>query len=211
MHDVLLVDDHPFFLHGLEQYLLATGKFRVRSAQSVDEAIMILSEYRPDIALLDVSMADGGGMRVLRHLRELGGIPAMFLTVHIDPEDTINAMRLGIRGIALKDSDPDEILRSVNTILSGGTDFNTEVTEQALRFSVESPTPRTRADELLTAREQTIVDYVCMGMRNRDIAERCNLTEGTVKAHLHSVFRKLGVSSRAELIVSQGGLRVAEK
>jgi DNA-binding NarL/FixJ family response regulator len=208
MTSILVVDDHPFFLHGFSQYLENGYDFKVDTALSVDEAIAKLDSSRPNLAMLDVSMQGGGGLRVLRHMRlHYPDIPAMFLTVHIDPEQTIEAMRLGIKGIALKDSDPEVIINGMNSILAGGKWFDSSVTEPALQYSVDKPNRVFRSDDLLTKREMEIVELVCLGLRNRQIADRCALTEGTVKIHLNSVFRKLGVASRAELIVRREGMR----
>jgi two-component system, NarL family, nitrate/nitrite response regulator NarL len=212
MRNILVVDDHPFFLHGFSQYLGDTSEFEVETALSVDEAITKIETARPDLAMLDVTMHGGGGLRVLRYLRlHYPNVPAMFLTVHIDPEQTIEAMRLGIKGIALKDSDPDVIIEGMNAVLAGGKWFESGVTEPALQYSIEKPTGAVRSDDLLTKRELEIVDLVCLGLRNRQIADRCDLTEGTVKIHLNSVYRKLGVASRAELIVNREGMRSSKK
>jgi DNA-binding NarL/FixJ family response regulator len=206
--NILVVDDHPFFLHGFSQYLEDSCDFTVDTALSVEEAIAKLDIARPDLAMLDVTMHNGGGIRVLRHMRlHYPHIPTMFLTVHIDPEQTIEAMRLGVKGIALKDSDPEVIINGMNTILAGGKWFERGVTEPALQYSVDKPSRSIRSDDLLTKREMEIVELVCLGLRNRQIADRCTLTEGTVKIHLNSVYRKLGVSSRAELIVKREGMR----
>lgn len=208
MTSILVVDDHPFFLHGFSQYLENIGDFTVDTALSVDEAIAKLDSSPPNLAMLDVSMHNGGGMRLLRHMRvHYPDIPAMFLTVHVDPEQTIEAMRLGIKGIALKDSDPEVIITGMKNILAGGTWFDSSVTELALQYSLDKPSRAFRSDDLLTKREMEIVELVCLGLRNRQIADQCALTEGTVKIHLNSVFRKLGVSSRAELIVRREGMR----
>ncbi|ODT89746.1 MAG: hypothetical protein ABS86_04710 [Sphingobium sp. SCN 64-10] len=204
---VMIVDDHPFFIHGLERYLTSTGKYEIRSALSVAEAMVRLEGFEPDLVMMDVSMADGGGMAMLRKVKAQSPVKTMFLTVQIDPEDTIEALRLGIDGIALKDRDPEDIVRAIDSILSGQAAIYPAVTERALRHSVHNPTPTLRQDDLLTAREAEIADFVCMGLRNRDIADRVGLTEGTIKVHLHNIYRKLGVSSRSELIVKQGGLQ----
>lgn len=210
MHNVLIVDDHPFFLHGFSQYVQGSGNFAITTALSVEEAIQKIDDNRPDLAMLDVTMNGGGGLRILRHIRRFyPTVPSMFLTVHVDPEQTIEAMRLGISGIALKDADPEIIIGAMETVLSGGKWFDTNVTEPALRFSIDKPSRTLRSNDLLTKREAEIVELVCQGLRNRDIASRCDLAEGTVKIHLNSIFRKLGVTSRSELIVQQGGMKAA--
>ena len=212
MNNILVVDDHPFFLHGFSQYLGEHSEFEVETALSVDEAITKIDAARPDLAMLDVTMHGGGGLRVLRYLRlHHPNVPAMFLTVHIDPEQTIEAIRLGIKGVALKDSDPDAIIEGMNIVLAGGKWFENGVTEHALQYSIDKPTGSVRSDDLLTKRELEIVELVCLGLRNRQIADRCDLTEGTVKIHLNSIYRKLGVASRAELIVNREGMRSAKK
>jgi two-component system, NarL family, nitrate/nitrite response regulator NarL len=210
MPNVLIVDDHPFFLHGFSQYVKESGDFDIITALSVEEAIEKIEESRPDLAMLDVTMHGGGGIKILRHLRRHHpNVPAMFLTVHVDPEQTIEAMRLGISGIALKDADPETIVAAMGTVLAGGKWFDSNVTEPALRFSIDKPSRSIRSNDLLTKREAEIVELVCLGLRNRDIANKCDLAEGTVKIHLNSIFRKLGVASRSELIVQQGGLKAA--
>jgi len=205
---ILIVDDHPFFLHGIDKYLSNIGRYTVRTAPSVAEGMAVFREFRPDLVLMDVSMAEGGGIAMLRRIKAGHAAKTMFLTVQIDPEDTIEALKLGIDGIALKDRDPEEIVRSIDAVLAGGTAIDPTVTEGALRYSVHMPTPSLRQDDLLTQREIEIVDLVCRGMKNRDIANRYNLTEGTVKVHLHNVYRKLGVASRSELIIKKGGLNL---
>lgn len=211
MHNVLIVDDHPFFLHGFSQYVQGSGNFAITTALSVEEAIQKIDDNRPDLAMLDVTMNGGGGLRILRHIRRFyPTVPSMFLTVHVDPEQTIEVMRLGISGIALKDADPEIIIGAMETVLSGSKWFDTNVTEPALRFSIDKPSRTLRSNDLLTKREAEIVELVCQGLRNRDIASRCDLAEGTVKIHLNSIFRKLGVTSRSELIVQQGGMKAAQ-
>ncbi|TNE42988.1 MAG: response regulator transcription factor [Sphingomonadales bacterium] len=205
-HKIMIVDDHPFFIHGLERYLSATGKYEIQSALSVGEAMKSIFAFRPELVVMDVSMAEGGGMAMLRQVKEQMDIRTMFLTVQIDPEDTIEALRLGIDAIALKDRDPEDIVKAIDTVLGGKTMIDPSVSEGALRHSMRAPTPMLRQDDLLTPREAEIVELVCQGLKNKDIADRHNLTEGTVKVHLHNVYRKLGVNSRAELIVKKGGL-----
>lgn len=205
---IMIVDDHPFFIHGLERYLSSTGKYEIKSALSISEALKSVFDFRPELVVMDVSMAEGGGMAMLRKVKAQMDIRTMFLTVQIDPEDTIEAMKLGIDAIALKDRDPEDIVKTIDAVLAGKTMIDPAVTEGALRYSMKAPTPSLRQDDLLTAREMEIVSLVCQGLRNRDIADRYNLTEGTVKVHLHNVYRKLGVNSRSELIVKKGGLNL---
>lgn len=203
MADLVIIDDHPLFLDGLQQFLNAHGHKVISCARSVSEAIDHLQTCKPDALLLDVSMKDGGGLAVLSAIRAAGNnIPAIFLTVNIQPEQTLEALKLGINGIMLKESDPDELLHCIDAVLRGEIRVDPSIMEKALFHTVNSARPRANLDEVLTERERQIAEMIRTGARNRVIAERCGLTEGTVKVHLHSIFRKLGVRSRAELIVS---------
>ncbi len=203
MPKILIVDDHPLFLDGLRQFLAADGMFEVSSAKSKDEAIPMIAENDFDLLMLDVSMKGGGGMEMLQEIRGGGNpVPVIFLTVHITPEDTIDAMRLGVNGVILKEDEPDGILECINKVLAGETHFHQFVTESALHHSVEAKSEQAAAMANLTAREKEIVALVAQGMRNLEIAENCGLTEGTVKAHLHNIFNKVGVKSRTQLLIA---------
>jgi two-component system, NarL family, nitrate/nitrite response regulator NarL len=208
MQNILLIVDHSFFLHGFCQYLGDTGHFDVSTAISANEATAKIEETPPDIVVLDPRMNDGAGTQVSQYLRlHYPNIPIILLVTQIDPEQSIEAMRMGVKGIALKDSDPDLMVDGIRTILAGGYWFETNITQPALQYSLDRPNRVSRSDDLLTKREHQIVDLVCMGLRNRQIADQCSLTEGTVKIHLNSIFRKLSVTSRAELIVNREGMR----
>jgi DNA-binding NarL/FixJ family response regulator len=205
-HKVLISDDHSFFIQGLERHLAKTGKYEIRSAQSLAETLASLHPFAPDLLVIDVAMAEGGGMPMLRQIKACMALRTLVLTVRIDPQDTIEVLRLGIDGIALKDRALEDIERSIDAILAGGGAIDPIVSERALRHSVRCRGAASQQDDRLTLREGEIVELVCQGLRNKEIARRFDLTEGTVKVHLHNVYRKLGVNSRTELIIKHGGM-----
>jgi two-component system nitrate/nitrite response regulator NarP len=197
-----IVDDHPLFLEGLEQYLTAHGHEIAMTAKSVAEAMAALATTKVDVLILDVSMKDGGGLDILSSLRAAGcDQPVIFLTVSMQPEQVVRAMPLNISGIVLKDSDPSTLLTCIDAVLRGETQIDGGTMERALRYSLARGQEASPEGSVLTNREREIVTLIREGLRNRAIAERCGVSEGTVKVHLHSIFRKLGVQSRAELIV----------
>lgn len=202
MAQIAIVDDHSIFLDGMVQFLGSHGHDVVFCARSVDEAVTRLQQEQPDLLILDVSMKDGGGLAVLTAIRSSGNtIPVIFMTVHIRPEQTLEAIKLGIDGVVLKDSDPNELLACIGQVLSGNKSIAPLVMEQALVHSISAPANDSNMLSTLTARETEIAGLIRAGLRNREIAARCGLTEGTVKVHLHSIFRKLGIKSRSELII----------
>ena len=101
----------------------------------------------------------------------------------------------------LKDSDPNELLSCISQVLGGNKSIAPFVMEQALVHSIAAPANDMSMLAALTEREYEIAGLIRAGLRNREIATRCGLTEGTVKVHLHSIFQKLGIKSRSELII----------
>jgi len=202
MAQIAIVDDHPIFLDGMAQFLSSHGHDVVFCARSVDEAISRLQAERPDLLILDVSMKDGGGLAILSAIRSSGStVPVIFMTVHIRPDQTLEAIKLGVDGVVLKDSDPNELLTCIGQVLSGNKSIAPFVMEQALVHSISAPANDSNALSTLTDRELEIAGLIRAGLRNREIAGRCGLTEGAVKVHLHSIFQKLGIKSRSELII----------
>jgi DNA-binding NarL/FixJ family response regulator len=202
MAQIAIVDDHPIFLDGMAQFLNSHGHDVIFCARSVDEALTRIQADRPDLLILDVSMKDGGGLAILSAIRNSGNtVPVIFMTVHIRPEQTLEAIKLGVDGVVLKDSDPHELLACIGQVLTGNKSIAPFVMEQALVHSISAPTNEASALSALTDREMEIAGLIRAGLRNREIAGRCGLTEGTVKVHLHSIFQKLGIKSRSELII----------
>ena len=202
MAQIAIVDDHPIFLDGMAQFLSSHGHDVIFCARSVDEAISRLQADQPDLLILDVSMKDGGGLAILSAIRNSGStVPVIFMTLHIRPDQTLEAIKLGVDGVVLKDSDPNELLTCIGQVLSGNKSISPFVMEQALVHSISAPANDSNALSTLTERELEIAGLIRAGLRNREIAARCGLTEGTVKVHLHSIFQKLGIKSRSELII----------
>lgn len=202
MANLIIVDDHPLFLEGLQQFLETNDHQIICCARSVQDALYQLQTMQPDVLVLDLSMKDGGGLNILSAIRAQGNdIPVIFLTVSIKPEQTIEALKLGVNGIVLKESDPEELLTCIASVLNGENRIDPAIMERALLHTVVTRN-KPASQDVLTERERQITALIRAGLRNKVIAEKCGLTEGTVKVHLHSIFQKLGVKSRAELIVS---------
>ncbi len=202
MAQIAIVDDHPIFLDGMAQFLSSHGHDVVFCARSVEEALTRIHAQVPDLLILDVSMKDGGGLAILSAIRNSGStVPVIFMTVHIRPEQTLEAIKLGVDGVVLKDSDPNELLSCISQVLSGNKSIAPFVMEQALVHSIAAPANDISVLSALTEREYEIAGLIRAGLRNREIAARCGLTEGTVKVHLHSIFQKLGIRSRSELVI----------
>jgi DNA-binding NarL/FixJ family response regulator len=202
MTRVLLADDHPMIASALELLLRGTDYQLVGRARSGKEALDQIERVNPDLLLLDVNMPDGSGIDVLRRLRKAGEErPIILLTAGFDDPQLIAADDLEPNGVVLKTSDPALLLECMDQVLEGRTWVDPEIVDR-------TNAAKQRASSLpaLTPRERELVELVRQGLRNRDIAAKLGVTEGTVKVYLHSIFDKLGVGSRTELAIRASGL-----
>ena len=199
MTRILVADDHPMIRTALEALLRDTDYEIVGTAGTGEEALREAQRLRPDIVLLDLHMPGGSGIEVLRRIRaDKMAVRVVVLTAAIDDRTLVEAKALKVQGIVLKNSDPAYLLDCLDRVRLGRTWFDPEVTERAKQLAA---TPRQANREALAPRERQLVAFVRSGLRNREIAEQLGVTEGTVKAYLHAVFDKLGVSNRTELAV----------
>jgi two-component system nitrate/nitrite response regulator NarP len=202
MTRVLLADDHPMIRTALEVLLRDTSYELAGIAGTGAAALSELERLQPEILLLDLQMPGGGGMDVLRQLRTIKNpVKVILLTAAIDDHALLEAKALKVHGMVLKNSDPAYLLDCLDNVRHGRTWFDPELTERTAQLARAGKRSAHRA---LAPRERQLVDFVRQGMRNREIAERLGVTEGTVKAYLHAIFEKLGVSSRTELAIRAG-------
>ena len=204
MSKVLLVDDHPMISTALEALLRNTPFEIVGVAGSGEQATADIERLEPDIVLLDLQLPRSSGMDVLRELRQhQKKTRVVLLTAGIDDASLMEAKALHVQGIVLKNSDPAYLFECLDRVKRGGQWFDPEVTERLKRLS-DTLGHGERAT--LAPRERELIKLVRNGLRNREIAQKLGVTEGTIKVYLHTVFQKLGVSSRTELAIRASGL-----
>jgi DNA-binding NarL/FixJ family response regulator len=200
---VLLVDDHQIVLHGLQQLFERQDDFEVVGCyRDGGAAIDAVAAHRPDVLVLDLRMPGQSGLDVLRTLASKGiACRSVLLTAAIRDEEVVDAVRLGTLGVVLKESPPEVLLECVRSVHRGEQWIERETATRAFRTVLGRETATERARETLTPREIEIVRMVVQGLRNKVIAERLTISEGTVKVHLHNIYEKLGVDGRLELVL----------
>ncbi|MGE0450713.1 MAG: response regulator [Vicinamibacterales bacterium] len=198
---VAIADDHAIVLHGLKRLFDAEPDFEVVECCTNGEAAVESAKRGGlDVLLLDVKMRGMSGIDVLNALASQGvACPTVLLTAAISDADALAGLRLGARGIVLKESPPDTLLECLRHVHRGeqwiDDDTRARIDELGRRETLGGE-PRG-----LTARESEIVRMIAQGLRNRAIAERLSISEGTVKIHLHNVYEKLGVDGRLALML----------
>jgi len=204
---ILIADDHPIFRDGLRRLLEAESNLAViGEACDGDEAIKLTKQLKPDILLLDLAMPRRPGLEALREMSSSGGphsVRVILLTAAAEKQQIVEALQLGARGVVLKDSATQLLLKSIETVMSGEYWVGRESVSnlvQYLRTLVQSSSEEARQRKFgLTPRELEIVSAVVAGYANKEIAEYFKISEDTVKHHLSNIFDKLGVSTRLEL------------
>lgn len=201
---LVLVDDHPIVLSGLEQLFAAPPDFEVVAACTRGvEAVEVIQRLEPDVAVIDLRLPDIDGIEVLRRLATAqGAAPAtrvVLLTGDIDEDQLLEAAALGVRGVLLKEMAAELLMECVRKVHAGERWLENRSAGRALDKAARRQALDREVAALLTPREVEIVRLVGRGLRNAEIAERLCISEGTVKSHLHKIFPKTGVATRSAL------------
>jgi two-component system, NarL family, nitrate/nitrite response regulator NarL len=199
---ILVADDHAIFRDGLRKLLEASDDAQiVGEAANGVECTKMLAKLKPDILLLDLRMPEKDGLAVLEELNfDSLTTRVIVLTAAEDDRDVVRAMRLGARGVVLKQSASDLLLKSIHKVYDGEIWLDNRMTAEVIdAFKKSAEAGQRREKPLLSEREKEIVQLVAQGFRNREIGEKLFISEQTVKNHLHNIFDKLGVSDRLEL------------
>lgn len=200
MINVVIADDHPFLRAGLEAVLRTAGIHVVASVGDGDAALAAIESHDPDVIVLDLAMPGRDGIATLEALRARGDKrPAVLLTASIDDQQLLAALRHGVNGMALKEDAEGFLIDCIRNAQKGHRTFDPRLMERILDLTTGTR-PAKRIDTL-TAREKAITECVARGMRNREIGNELDLSEGSIKVYLHTIFEKVGVKSRTELAI----------
>jgi len=199
--NLVLVDDHPLVLKGLEMLLSTQEDFMILACcTDGEQALQAIRQYTPDILVLDLRMPGMDGLTVLRKLRQENRlVKVTILAGELSNNETLEAIRLGVRGVVLKEMAPHLLIQCLYKVYAGGEWVEKRSFSRALDHMVQREAGIRQATDLLTPREIELVCQVTKGFDNRQIAQALYISEGTVKVHLHHIFEKLGIRNRVAL------------
>jgi len=204
---VVLADDHPLVLDALENVFRSQQDIVVRARCSDGaEALHMVREQQPDVLILDMRMPGMDGLAVIRSLKkEKLPTRVVLLTAALDEEEVMEAIRLGVKGVVLKEMAPRLLVQCVRTVHAGGDWLEMRSIRLALDKLLRREAGAREVARLLTSREIEVIRMVARGHRNKEIAVGLHVSEGTIKTHLHNVYEKLKVDGRVPLTLYAQG------
>lgn len=199
MSNVLIVED----VKETSQWLakIAADAFpgcEITFAASVRTALAEIRRFRSDVALIDLGLPDGSGIDVLRELRSnRPEALCVITTVMGDDANIVAALSLGANGYLLKEQPAERITRQLSQLAEGIPALSPSIAQRLIEHFRHTG-PAANEDGELTAREKEVLAFISRGLRNSDVARQLGMAEATVATHIKSIYRKLGISSRAE-------------
>lgn len=199
--NLIIVDDHILFREGLASIIRSEPDMTITGmAGSVKEAVDLARVLKPDIVLMDFSLPDGTGADATRMiLEEHSNCKIVFLTMSEEDENLFDAIRSGAKGYLLKNMQPQKLVAALRSVQKGESALSRSMTLRLMEELSRTKKPETPQDTTLTLREIDVIRALASGLSNSEIAKQLFISENTVKYHVHSVLRKLGLTGRKEL------------
>ena len=199
---LVIADDHPIVLEGIARVLEAEPDFEVRAkCSSGTHALSAIREHRPDVAVLDIVMPDMSGLDVLTRINSEGlDTKTIFLTANATDAHILALIENGARGLLMKDAAISELPFCIRKVAGGERHFPNDIVTAAIERETGRRLVGEQFERVLSAREREIALLVAEGLPNKDVARRLNLSEGTVRIHVHNIYQKTGIGSRTALV-----------
>jgi DNA-binding NarL/FixJ family response regulator len=200
---LVLADGHPIVLQGMRHLFETEADLDVLASCTTDEETLdAVVRLQPAVLVLDLRLPRNGGLAVVRALaQKRHSTHVVLLAASVGESEMTEAIRLGVKGIVLKEMTPQLLLQSIRHVGRGATWFENGSVGAALAQMLRHETGRRALVQKLTRREVEVLRFVAGGLRNKEITTRLNITEGTVKVHMHNIYEKLGMRNRLQLVL----------
>lgn len=201
MIKVMIADDHMIVREGIKKILEKKEIEIVAEASNGEECLAKLEMFCPDILISDIHMPEKSGIEILKVAKERKLPVSIFLiTAYTDIDDIVEAVDLGVNGYALKNIDQEELIKGLYEIADGKQYIQTSLIPKLNNKLLMQNEDKDKIQSL-TRREMDMLKQIASGMSNKEIASTFDITERTVKNHISSLFKKIGVSDRTQAAV----------
>lgn len=199
---ILIADDHSFFRDGLRLFIDSVADFEL--AGEIDNAVDVISyadTLHPDVILMDVNMPPSDGIQATKEIvAKNPHAKILMLTMFDDDDNVFKALQAGAKGYVLKGLSHESLLRSIRLVATGNAVYGSDVADRIMNYFSESRLKDTTYFEALTPRENEVLTLLSQGLRNKEIATRCDIQDKTVRNHVTNILSKLQVATRGEAI-----------
>ncbi|MGA9780402.1 MAG: response regulator [Limisphaerales bacterium] len=201
MNTVAIVEDNAVMRKTFRQWIDAAPGFRcVFACATAEEALAEIPRLKPDVVLMDVHLPGASGIACTAQLKEkLPDLQVIIVTVYRNHELIFQALQAGACGYLLKRSSPEELLKAISEVRSGGAPMTSEIARMLVEAFQKKPASVVSGDGL-TQRESEILVLLSEGLSNKEIADRVKISYDTVRAHLRHIYEKLHVRGRTEAV-----------
>jgi DNA-binding NarL/FixJ family response regulator len=200
---LLIVDDHPMMREGLGQLISHEADLAVcGEAGSASEALDLVGKLKPDLALVDISLPDKGGLELIKDLHSLHpSLPVLVISMHDETLHAERALRAGARGYIMKQEGGERLMEAIRQVLAGQIYVSMKMSARILEAFSGGRVRASRSPiERLTDREFEVFQLIGQGIGTRDIARRLNLSIKTIEVHRANIKQKIGLKNAAELV-----------
>ena len=198
---LVLGDEHPIVLDGLEHLFCQEKNFQILGRCTTgEETLRAVRQHRPDILVFDIHIPSEKGLDVLEEMTK-SKLPtrSVIFTAALNDDETLEAIRLGVSGIVLKDMPPKLLIECIRKVQAGKKWFERDSSARVLQKLAERERTTRLAYEVLSSRQLQILRLVAAGLHNKDIGKQLFISEGTVEVHLHNIYERLDMKSRLAL------------
>lgn len=199
-NSILIVDNQILFAEGLKSLLVTSGNYTVKGiASSGLECLGLIDKNKPDILIINCNISEVSGIDILKIIKEHNmGIKVIFLSAEFQVNKVIQALDCGVDGYLLKDTTFNQLLVAIETVLDGAQFIQSSVLNAVNAYLAQNDNCKKTS---LTKRETEILRMIAAGYLNKEIGSELNISERTVKNHVSSLFKKIGVSDRTQAAV----------
>jgi DNA-binding NarL/FixJ family response regulator len=199
---LVLADAYPLILAGLQHLIHREDDFQVVACcRDGEETLQVVRQHRPDVLILDFRLPGKDGWAVLQELaQESIPVRVVLLTAALDADEALQACRFGVSGVVLKEMADHLLVPCIRKVHAGERWIERHSISRAMDKLLRREAGGRDLAKALTPREREMVHWIGCGLHNREIAEKLAISEGTVKIHLHHIYKKLQVPSRLALL-----------